>query len=193
MRNSKGEVYHHRNYPNQKMYDSSMPMMVPVKDLWEHREYTWKRGDARRSVPEWDALKAALKASGWSKDDPLIFFIGSQGGQKVGEGNHRLAISRELGVREVPVRFIFWNNKVTKNPQPSRAAAALSIEPEQLLKKVKRLPPTPENDALVDDILRLLESRDMVNKRERATQESAGTCATVDVGLETLVQHKQRT
>lgn len=27
-----------------------------------------------------------------------------------GEGNHRLAIARELGLKKVPVRFHFYNN-----------------------------------------------------------------------------------
>jgi len=113
------------NDPRQKMYDSSMPLMLSVKELWPLREYTWSRDNSRggfakvkgKSVHlpgelKWDAIKEDMRARGWDPKDPLLLEIGSEGGVKVGEGNHRLAIARELGMRKVPVRFLFKSYRV---------------------------------------------------------------------------------
>lgn len=79
--------------------------LVPVKELWPHREYTWTRSKARRSPEEWDKLAAQMDAEG--VQDPLHLMIGRRGGVKIGEGNHRLAIARELGMKTLPVVFHF--------------------------------------------------------------------------------------
>jgi len=82
--------------------------MVPVKDLWRYREYTWSRGAARRNREEWDELKQSMAEEGWNTDNPLLFTIGQKSCVSfVGEGNHRLAIARDLGITHAPVRFIF--------------------------------------------------------------------------------------
>jgi hypothetical protein len=143
-------------YPHQKVYDRSMPVMIPVKDLWPHREYTWKRDSARRSPVEWDALKTSMEKKGWDKKEPLHFNIGREGGTKVGEGNHRLAIARELGIREVPVWFHFQTSKVRKSPQ-NQGKPAKSVAPKKLAKDVKKAAPaSPETEKLINDILGLL-------------------------------------
>lgn len=95
----------------EKLYDAAQPVMVPVKELWPYREYPWKRGRARRDMAEWDEL-AKKMAGGWDPDEPLHFVIGSDGGAKVGEGNHRLAIVPFSS--SVPVRFHFQTGKVAK-------------------------------------------------------------------------------
>lgn len=49
-----------------------------------------------------------MRKHGWREDEqPLLLFIGKEGNVKVGEGNHRLAIARELGMKKVPVKFMF--------------------------------------------------------------------------------------
>ena len=88
-----------------KAYDHYF-VMYPLEEVWPWREYAWERNEARRSPEEWDELKQEM-ADGWKTNDPAIF-IASRGGESyLGEGNHRIAIARELGIKEIPVRFIF--------------------------------------------------------------------------------------
>jgi len=114
-----------------KMYDEITHASFPAKELWPYREYTWTRDSASGNQvtsnkgkaytdkwamiadrddniggDKWDAMVATFKSSGWSRTDPLLFMVGKNGKGKVGEGNHRLAIAKELGI-EVPVRFVF--------------------------------------------------------------------------------------
>ena len=108
--------------PPQKIYDRSMPVMMPIEDIWPHREYEWTRSQNRYQQlgldqEEWDKLKISMMENGWNPDYPLHFQIGQEGGMKVGEGNHRLAIAKELGMKEIPVWFHFYHDKVKKNPQ----------------------------------------------------------------------------
>lgn len=96
--------------------------MVPTDLLWKYREYTWTREKSRHSAsgnPErWDELKRSMAKNGWSKDDPAIFMIGREDGRaKLGEGNHRLAIARELGIKQIPVRF-FCDRRVHMKYDP---------------------------------------------------------------------------
>jgi len=120
---------------DEKLYDASQPVMVPVRELWPIREYTWTREEARLYPEEWDSLKKSVRREGWREDNPAIVLIGRAGGVKVGEGNHRLAISREAGIREVPVRFAFYEHRVTKTPQYSREERKRMVELEQLAKE----------------------------------------------------------
>ena len=86
---------------NEKLYDHSQPVMVPVAELWKHREYTWTRDDARMTSAEWDMLKASLKR-GWDAKHWIYIQVGQKGGVKVGEGNHRLSIARGSGCESSP-------------------------------------------------------------------------------------------
>lgn len=108
-------------HEHDQAYDAHIHGWYSVRDLWHFREYTWTRSTARAGValvdgeyvdmpgPEkWDAIKADMQENGWRKDQqPVILEIGKNGRVKVGEGNHRLAIAREIGMRKVPVRFWF--------------------------------------------------------------------------------------
>jgi hypothetical protein len=110
----------------EKIYDSSMPLEMDIEDLWNFRDYSWTKETARSGFghpysddeesitlpgPEkWDVLKNSLKVNGWFKEDALTLFVGKDGRAKVGEGNHRLAIARELKFKTVPVNVIFYQN-----------------------------------------------------------------------------------
>ena len=103
------------------------------EELWPYREYDWSRESAsgidvigRDKKPyadkwsmiddeegnigaqKWDSMVKKMKSSGWITRDPAVVQVGRNGKMKVGEGNHRLAIAKELGI-DVPVRFIFTN------------------------------------------------------------------------------------
>ena len=107
---------------NKKLRDAHIHGFFPVKDLWPIREYTWTREDSRSgfvrtetgdyeelSGPEkWDHIKEDMKQNGWREEEqPVLVDLGKKGKAKVKEGNHRLAIARELGMRKVPVKFFF--------------------------------------------------------------------------------------
>lgn len=115
----------------------SIQVNYPLKDVWRYREYTWTREDARLSPAEWDELKASMR-TGWEKDNPLIIQFGRNGVAKVGEGNHRLAIARDLGWKTIPVRFGSFDQEVTLT----------EIEEEEIPTKPEppRKPGTPEEE-----------------------------------------------
>jgi hypothetical protein len=89
-----------------KTYDDVY--LFPLGLIWPYREYTWTREKARRSPGEWDTLLQSMKDKGWTENDPAHVLVGKNGRAKVGEGNHRLAIAKELGIRLIPVTFHFW-------------------------------------------------------------------------------------
>lgn len=119
---SVNSVLHSWRIHGSKAYDNSMPIWYSAEDLWKWREFTRTRGgDDWMSVEDWDALVASLKAKGWSVNDPLIMEVGRDGKAKVAEGNHRLAIARQLKIA-VPVRFLFEPKVVKTRLARERAA-----------------------------------------------------------------------
>jgi len=95
-------------------------------ELWPYREYEWSRDTAADEdsidkwqhipdesgnvgVDKWDATVEKMHKSGWKTSNPAHIEIGKNGVVKVGEGNHRLAIAKELGI-DVPVMFHFREN-----------------------------------------------------------------------------------
>lgn len=135
-----------------KLYDHAQPQMLPVADLWPYREYTWTRKDARLTPQEWDTLKRNL-SGGWKRREPLYFEIGRQAGAKVGEGNHRLSLARELRLRQVPVRFIFKAGTVRKDPQRRGPA----LPPKAPAPPVSPTGPIdPETERRINNIMDLL-------------------------------------
>jgi hypothetical protein len=103
-----------------KAYDAPKPHVFwyPIDEVLKYREYDWSRTRARRDPEEWDALKEDMRESGWTAPsssrekypgtiDPAHIQVGKNGKVKVGEGNHRLAIAKELGIKLVPVQFHF--------------------------------------------------------------------------------------
>jgi len=88
-----------------KGYDSRLHGYWPAKELWPYREYTWTKDKNRGG---WDELYESIKERGMKKDDPIILSVFKNGKKpKIGEGNHRLAIARELGIKKVPVMLFF--------------------------------------------------------------------------------------
>ena len=152
----------------QKLYSNDMPLMIPVRDLMPHREFRWTRSKARSGIarvgnkrvdltgPEkWDAMTADLKKNGWDDKEPLYFEIGRDDGQKVGEGNHRLAIANKLGIRKVPVKFVFKSGKVAKD----RLESPVMVKPKavmSIIDKISNKPSDPESEKRVQSIMDLL-------------------------------------
>ena len=91
------EVFEDWQERGNKVYDDSMPVMVPTSDLWPLREYTWTRESARSGFArvgddtvqmpgpmKWDAMKEDLAARGWDPKEPLYLEVGRAGGVKNG-------------------------------------------------------------------------------------------------------------
>jgi hypothetical protein len=98
-----------RPLPHQKLYEHSMPVEFRLERIWPYREYTRSKSEGLNTPEEWDALAESLAMKGWSPERPLHFTVYRDPSipSKVSEGNHRLAIARELGIRCVPVWFHF--------------------------------------------------------------------------------------
>lgn len=101
-----------------KMFDDNVHAFVKLEDILPYKEYERSRERGRNSPEEWDDLVASMKEKGWNPKSPLHMLIGKQGGVKVGEGNHRLAIAKQLGIQEIPVQFHFVWDKVVKDKVP---------------------------------------------------------------------------
>jgi hypothetical protein len=120
----------------EKMYDASMPYAMDLFDLWKYRDYTWTRetsrmgwglpyylDDKQKELPgpeKWDIMSGHMQKHGWDNRQPVHLYVGKDGKAKIGEGNHRLAVWKMLGRREVPVQ-VFFNEKVRQtHPDFSR-------------------------------------------------------------------------
>lgn len=162
-----GEDRHGNPLPAQKVYDRSMPAFYTPNELWPHREYTWTREGARsghvkikgqhvffEGPEKWDVLVASMKERGWDPKDPLHFYIGKQGA-KVAEGNHRLAIAREIGIRQVPTQFFFSGGSVTKSRKPEPMP---EVTPKAIKKVVleRDRPADPATQRQVDKLMKML-------------------------------------
>jgi len=145
--------------PRQKMYDRSQPVMIPTSELWPHREYTRSKENGSRSYAEWDELRDSLKTNGWDPGNPLMFNVGETG-TKVGEGNHRLALARELGIKEIPVEFHFQTGNVVKTKllTPVERLAREKKRQRQMSAPTKREPVEfdSEKEKQVDDLMKML-------------------------------------
>jgi hypothetical protein len=165
--------------PRQKVYDDSMPVMLSLRELWPLREYTWTRENSRGGFAKvngktvelpgplkWDAIKEDMRVRGWDPKDPLHLEIGVDGGVKVGEGNHRLALARELGIDRIPVWFDFKTFKVQKQPQtrlpipevsPKAVERVVERAVERLEEQKTRTPEEQaELDRQVEELMKLL-------------------------------------
>lgn len=88
---------------------------LPVEELWKHREYNRLGEHGYKSPEELNALKESIQKEGIkdpltlnvaTPDRPLISGgTGEEVAAKLGEGNHRLALARKLGLKTVPVRI----------------------------------------------------------------------------------------
>lgn len=77
----------------------SFQAILPADVLWRYRE------DDR---PLHQHLVDSMRENGWLS--PVLLQIGKNGAFKIGEGNHRLRVAKELGLDYVPVRLWFMQS-----------------------------------------------------------------------------------
>lgn len=85
-----------------------------------------QRNKVDTSTPEYAALKASIEKTGIV--DPITLTTNSLGKPEVFEGNHRLQVARELGLKEVPVVL---HSKIN----PSESRPVLGTKPSEVLGK----------------------------------------------------------
>ena len=74
-----------------------------------HREY--RDADDATRAKAYDELKAQIQQEGFQQDCPIQIMLNRENGSKdkILQGHHRLSIAIELGLSEVPVRFVVGN------------------------------------------------------------------------------------
>lgn len=164
------EVISNWQSEGRKLLEDSMPVLIPISILWPFREYTWTRENSRSGNArvngqtvhlegplKWDALKEDMKVHRWDPKEPLHFEIGRTSGAKVGEGNHRLALAREVGILSIPVEFHFKSGAVQKQPQEQPDKKPVVISPKALEKAVEEADSMSLKDTeILNNIMRFL-------------------------------------
>jgi bisphosphoglycerate-independent phosphoglycerate mutase (AlkP superfamily) len=89
-------------------------VLAKTKEVDKYKEYNWSSSKFRQqnyNPGYWDELKEDIKKNGIL--DPLIIILYEFEPKKahLGEGNHRLAIAKELGIKELPVRILFYKGR----------------------------------------------------------------------------------
>lgn len=102
-----------------KLYDvdwvrGEYHIMASVKDLERIKEHNWSRKHSRIGPEEYEKLYQDIKENG-IKLPVQVFFYQYEGRAKLGEGNHRLAIAKELGIKKIPTVFVFWKGDKPKD------------------------------------------------------------------------------
>jgi len=80
--------------------------MYSTEDLEQYREWPDDRLRNRQPSAEYQNLRSKIEKEGII--EPLVVQVYKDGKAKIGEGNHRHAIAKELGIKHLPVRFLFW-------------------------------------------------------------------------------------
>jgi len=89
--------------------------LYPIDVLLEYRDL----GQEGAAPGNFEQLAQHMKENGMT--EPIVLVIGKNGQARIGEGNQRLLIAKQIGIKKVPVRFIFRDevekaNKVTLEP-----------------------------------------------------------------------------
>jgi hypothetical protein len=85
--------------------------MYSTKDLNDYREYPDERLRNPQNSEAYEELRDKIEKDGVI--EPIIVMVSkSDGKAKIGEGNHRHAIAKELGIEYLPVRFLFWERSL---------------------------------------------------------------------------------
>jgi hypothetical protein len=97
-----------------------------LKDVTEDVPIEWlekfKGNKLRKTPDQMEALKTDIQQNGFK--EPLIMSFGTDDGLAVlGEGNHRLQVAKELGLKTVPVRALRRTEVGSENAVPTSMSA----------------------------------------------------------------------
>ena len=134
------------------IYDSNVndakPAFYNTEELAPYRE--WDKDMLRNPVysEQYKKLKKDIEENGIKQ--PIIITFGRNNKMKVSEGNHRHQIALELGLKNVPVRFVFYEN-VTVDSDPE-----IEIEEEPEEEEVEDYDISAEEEEDIDELLKSL-------------------------------------
>ena len=92
-----------------KLTDNLVEFEFTVKELDKYKEWKRTRNDSNLTPEQWDEMKADIKKNG-IRDYGVISLGQKRSGDVtayIGEGNHRLAIAKELGIKKMKMRLYF--------------------------------------------------------------------------------------
>jgi len=92
-----------------KLTDNLTEFEFTVKELDKYKEWKRTRTDSNLTPEEWDEMKADIKKNG-IRDYGIVSLGQKRNGDVlayIGEGNHRLAIAKELGIKKMKMRLYF--------------------------------------------------------------------------------------
>ena len=103
-----------KKYPEKNIYTVKTENVVPfAKRLRSRKTFqkSWwldeKTGQPISGKEKYDYLIESLKKHGWHYSQPLVVSIGKKGRATVVNGHHRLSIALELGLKEIPICFLY--------------------------------------------------------------------------------------
>lgn len=123
-------------------------IMTDINEVDKYKEYTWSSKKFRRKDfdPEyWDGLVEDIRKNGIRSPIIIILYKHEPNKAHIGEGNHRLGVAKEIGLKELPVRFEFWmgDEKRKKKSKPDK-------EFDRMLKKVEK----EKEEIRINDLLK---------------------------------------
>jgi len=100
-------------------YSEDMHTVYPIDVLLEYRDIDWHEGVDPYPSGGFESFAQHIKKNGIP--EPIIVVVGKNGQAKIGKGNQMLMIAKQVGLKEVPVKFEFQDevhkaNKTTIEP-----------------------------------------------------------------------------
>ena len=118
--------------------------MASVKELDKYKEYNWSHKDFRKKNWEpkyWNELLQGIKKDG-VREPLIITLYKNERRAKISEGNHRLGVAKELGLKDLPVRFLYYMGDKPKPPEKKNKVLdkmLSDIEKEKEEKNINKL------------------------------------------------------
>jgi hypothetical protein len=118
-------------------YTEDSRTVYPIDSLLEYRDVDWHEGDDPYPSGGFEALARHIKKKGIP--EPLIITVGKNGQAKISKGNQMLMIAKQVGLKELPVRFTFQDNVQKANkttPDPAVVNRQIqATQDEDILKR----------------------------------------------------------
>jgi hypothetical protein len=97
--------------------------VYPIDDVLEYRDFNWIEESEEKSPEEYNKVLQNIKELGII--EPVVIEVGINGQAVIVDGNNRLAVAKQLNIKEVPVKFVFSQDEVRK-------ANKITLEPGEI-------------------------------------------------------------
>ena len=95
----------------------------PIDDVLEYRDFNWIEESEEKSPEEYNKILQNIKELGII--EPVVIEVGINGQAVIVDGNNRLAVAKQLNIKEIPVKFVFSQDEVRK-------ANKITLEPSEI-------------------------------------------------------------